>query len=348
MRMWLFFQDPNTGLVTIIAVHNTVLGPGLGGCRYREYESISDALYDVLRLSQAMTHKNALCGINFGGAKSVIIKNPESQKDRKELFKSYGRCVQLLSGTYIAAEDMGTTVQDIEHVREVCPYVAGSEKEQAGGGNPAPYTALGVFEGIKACLVRVLGSEDISGRRFSVQGVGSVGFELCKLLSAQGAKIFVSDIDAAALKKVSAELEVEVVSEEKIITESTDVFVPCAGGSSINAQTVDRLQCSVVAGAANNQVDNVFTERRLAERGILYAPDFVINAGGVILCADELEEGGFSKERVLCRVRNIYATLERVFDIAGEGKKLPADVAIEFAKERVNGASDKNKAEGGV
>lgn len=337
----IFAQDPESGLKAILAVHNTAIGPGLGGCRMHAYPSFDDALFDVLRLSQAMSYKNSLCGINFGGGKSVIIADRCLQAGRNELFKSFGRFVQGLGGIYITAEDMGTSVSDMSIISEECEFVAGRDPNTGGGGDPSPFTALGVFHGMRACLERAFNSGDFSGRSVAVQGVGHVGRYLCELLEKAGSKLYVADPDPKALAELKESVQTfEVVSAEQIPFLPVDVFAPCARGGIITQKNACQLSCKIVAGAANNQLLDREAGEELTKRDIIYAPDFAINAGGVILCADEFEPGGFTRSRVEKRVKEIYNTISRILDKANKNKELTEEVAIHLANERIQKARE--------
>jgi len=332
------FRDPKTNVQFIIAIHDTTLGPALGGCRMRDYPSLDDALYDVLSLSEAMTYKNSLAGLNIGGGKSVIAANNSMKEGRAELFESFGRHLCSLGGNYITAEDMGTSVEDMSMILKTCEYVAGRDVEIGGGGDPSPWTAIGLFKGIKACLERKYSSGDYAGRHFSIQGVGHVGYRIAKMLAEAGGKLTLYDRNKERLRDACSEFSAASSSAEEIVSTDCDVFIPCATGGSINPNTVETLRCDIVAGAANNQVAGDDTERRMIERGILYAPDYAINAGGVILCADELEPGGYTRTRVEERVERIYDTVGKILDEFSRTEELPGNIALRLAKERINNA----------
>ncbi len=332
------FQDRSTGLLAIIAVHDTTLGPGLGGCRLRDYDSLDEAVYDVLRLAEGMTFKNSLAGLDLGGGKSVIVRNRHLQEGREELFLKFGECVQSVGGKYITAEDMGTTVEDIEVMRRVTQFVSGTDPAKGGGGNPSPYTARGVFDGMRACVEREFGSADLSGRHVVVQGLGAVGRRLSELLAEAGAKLSVADTRSECLVKYVSDLGAKVVPVDAVYDVECDVFAPCAVGGILNSDTVPRLRAKIVAGAANNQLETRETEQLMADRGILYAPDFAINAGGVILCADEVEPGGFTQSRVDERVARIGATVGSILDEAKLTSQLAGAVAEAQALRRIEAA----------
>ena len=329
------FQDPATGTAAIIAVHSTALGPALGGCRMRDYATIDAAFSEVLRLSEAMTYKNAIADISFGGGKAVILGDSVKNVSRREVFLCFGRWVSSLSGSYITAEDMNVSVGDIETVVEVCPHVAGRDLSRGGGGDPSPYTARGVFGGIRACLVRCFDSPSFEGREVAVQGLGHVGRELVTLLTEAGAEVIVADTRDENVREVCERHGARGVSVDKLHTVRCDVFAPCAIGGTVNPKTVPELACRVVAGAANNQLADDRTEQLLVDRDILYAPDFVINAGGVILCAAEFEPGGFSADWANKRVDQIEHTLGSILDDAKKEGELPEAVALKLAEERI-------------
>ncbi len=330
-----FFQDPKTGRVAIVAIHSTVLGPALGGCRMNAYDSLESAFVDALKLSEGMTYKNSLAGLNLGGGKSVIIANRTLKAGRAELFESFGRFVTSLGGRYITAEDSGTSVADMNDILKTSSFVAGRDKSVGGGGDPSPYTARGVFAGMRACLERSFGSDNFTGRHVAVQGVGHVGRYLVELLAEAGAKITVSDSRPEVLEEVSRTFKTATAEPEKILFVECDVLSPCAMGGAINAKSAPQVKAKIIAGAANNQLSSPNVEKELTARSVLYAPDFAINAGGVILCADELEPGGFTESRVLERVGRIYRTVGRILDEAKSTGELPGAVALKFARERI-------------
>lgn len=327
-----FFQNKEVGLKAIVAIHDTTLGPALGGTRMWNYESEEEALRDVLRLSRGMTYKAAAAGLNLGGGKAVIIGDPKKDKSQT-MFKIYGRCLNTLGGRYITAEDVNTDVNDMEYVYSETDYVVGIEKSHGGSGDPSPFTALGTFQGIKACLGKALGSEDPKGKKIAVQGVGAVGSKLIKMLVDSGAVVYAGDIDKDRLAKVKAEFKVETVSADDIVTTECDVFSPCAMGAIINDKSVDKLKCKIVAGAANNQLDRVEHGDILKKKGILYAPDYVINAGGLINVSLELE--GYSRERAERMTRGIYYNLNRIFEISEEMNLSTAKAADYMVESRL-------------
>jgi leucine dehydrogenase len=322
----------DSNLKAIIAIHNTTLGPALGGCRMFPYASDQDALTDVLRLSKAMTYKAAVSGLNLGGGKAVIIG--DAKKDKKEaLFRSFGRFVETLGGRYITAEDVGTDVNDMEHVFMETDYVVGVEKAHGGSGDPAPFTAYGVFQGIRACVKAKLGKDRLEGVSVAVQGLGSVGSHLVRYLIEDKAKVFVTDIDVAKCEKVQSLYEAEVVKTEEIFSVPADVFAPCAMGGVINDKTVEQLKVKIVAGAANNQLHESRHGDILHQRGILYAPDYAINAGGLMNVYVELE--GYSKERATRMTRGVHNTIEAIIRTA-KNENIPTYKAADrVAEERL-------------
>jgi len=336
-----FSNDPKTGLKAIIAIHDTTLGPALGGCRMWDYKKESDALTDVLRLSQGMTYKAAVAGLDLGGGKAVIIGNSKTMKN-EFLFRSFGRFVDGLAGRYITAEDVGTSVSDMEWVRHETKYVTGISRALGGSGDPSPVTALGTYVGIKACLKRINGSDSLEGIKIAVQGMGHVGQNLLKLLSDAGAKLYISDIDEKKLKMATKEIKAKVINSDDIYGLDVDIFTPCALGGIINDETIPKFRCKIIAGAANNQLEK---ERKhgkdLHEKGILYAPDYVINAGGLINVYNELQ--GYNREKALAQAEGIYNILSEVLDVA-EKEGVPTPVASnKYAEERINTKRKLNK-----
>jgi leucine dehydrogenase len=325
--------DEGSGLKAIIAIHDTTLGPALGGSRMWPYASEDEALEDVARLSRGMTYKAAAAGLNLGGGKAVIIGDPRRDKS-EAMFRAFGRFIQGLAGRYITAEDVGTTVPDMVHVRMETQYVTGIPSALGGSGDPSPFTALGVFRGMKACAKKVFGSEDLGGRRVAIQGMGSTGYYLASYLKEEGAKLVVTDIDAERVKRAVTDLGAEAVAPEAIYDADVDVFSPAALGGIINDDTIPRLRAKIVAGSANNVLgDEEKHGAELQKRGILYAPDFVINAGGLINVANELV--GYNKELATAQVNAIGGIIERILDIA-ESEKMPTWLAAnKFAESRI-------------
>ncbi len=333
-----FFQDKSCGLKAIVAIHDTTLGPALGGTRFWQYGTEEEALIDVLRLSRGMTYKAAVSGLNLGGGKAVIIGDPK--KDKTEaLFRSFGRFIESLNGRYITAEDVNTNVDDIEHIFTETNFVTGVAQQYGGSGNPAPYTALGTFRGIEASVTKAFGSRNLKGKTVSIQGVGAVGFELARLLTEAGANILFTDINEKGIQKMKESLpNAKFVSGQEIFTTPCDIFSPCALGASINDETIPMLKCKIVAGAANNQLKEDRHGKVLQEKGILYAPDYLINAGGLMNVSIEFEGWADSKSRRM--VDTIFDKTLDVFRISDE-QNIPVNKAADvMAENRI--ASIKN------
>lgn len=325
-------RDAATGLQAIIAIHDTRLGPALGGCRFIHYDTEQDAIVDALRLARGMTYKAAITGLPLGGGKSVIIR-PRADFDRAALFRAFGTFVNDLGGHYITAEDSGTSLEDMEVIRAVTKHVTGVAPEHGGSGDPSPYTALGVRRGIEACAQFVLGTTSIQGLHVTVQGVGHVGYHLCKELHALGAKLTVADVDPHKSQRAQRELGAEVVSLDQIFDVECDVLAPCALGSALNDVTVPKLRCKIVAGAANNQLAEPRHGDDLMQRGILYAPDYAINAGGLINVATEIE--GYDAEKSRARVMQIYDTILEIAERSRRAMKPTYVIADMMAQERL-------------
>lgn len=330
-----FAQDRESGLRAIIAIHDTRCGPAVGGCRYWPYASTDEALTDVLRLSRGMTLKSVMAGLGLGGGKSVILADPAVAKG-PALLHAFGRAVEGLGGLYYAAEDVGTSPADMDLIGEATRYVLG--RSCGGGGDPSPVTARGVWLGIRMAVRRHLGRSNLEGVRVAIQGLGHVGFELARLLRDDGARLLVADLDSLRVERAVVELGAEVTGCEAILAAEVDVLAPCALGGVINDRTLSDLRCAIVAGAANNQLLEPRHGRALHHRGILYAPDYVINAGGIINIAEELEPGGYDRDRALERVRGIASTLDELFARAGREGGSTADVADRMALERLAAA----------
>ena len=308
-------EDPETGLLAFIAVHDTTLGPALGGMRLWKYDSEEHAKRDVLRLSRGMTFKSAVARTGLGGGKSVIIADPKDKSDA--LFEAMGRFVDTFNGLYITAEDMNVGVADLLAVRRATKYVTGLPVDQGGSGNPSPYTAHGAFVGLKATAAEAFGSDDLTGKVVTLQGVGSVGFVLGKHLVEAGAKLIVSDVVQENLERARQQLGAEVVEPDAIYDVECDIYSPNAMGATLNDNTIPRLKCRAVAGAANNQLEDEDRHARMVkEAGILYAPDYVINAGGIINVSLELEEGGYDEVAAMAKIDNIAAALTSVYETA--------------------------------
>ena len=327
-----FCHNPDAGLKAIIAIHNTVLGPALGGVRMRPYANEADALHDVLRLSRTMTYKNALAGLNVGGGKAVILGDPRSDKT-EQLLRAFGRAVDALGGRYITAEDVGTDVNDMELVYLETEYVTGVHQVHGGSGDPAPFTAYGTLQALTASLARKLGHEDVSKTRIAVQGLGHIGMELVKLLRERDARLFVTDLDPAKVERAVSEFGAEAVGTEEIYDLPVDVLAPCAMEGAIGMDTVDRLKARIICGSANNQLANHAVGDELHRRGILFAPDYAVNAGGVMNVSLEID--GYNRERAMRLIRNIYYTLGRIYDLSEREDISPQHAADRMAEARL-------------
>lgn len=328
----IYCHNKDVGLKAIIAIHNTTLGPALGGTRMWNYENEEDALVDVLRLSKGMTYKAAAAGLNLGGGKAVIIGNPKTDKS-EALFRAFGAYVNSLRGKYITAEDVGTTVNDMEYIFMETPYVTGIPKAFGGSGDPSPYTAHGTFMGIKASVKKKLGLDSVKGLRVAVQGLGNVGYHLCGFLHKEGAQLIVADIDMDKVNKVKDQYGATVTSPEDIVTIDCDVFAPCALGAVVNDNTLPQIKCKIIAGGANNVLAEPRHGDALRELGILYAPDYVINAGGLMNVFVELE--GYSSDRAFEKTTQVYDNLMKVFAIS-EADNVPTYVAANrLAEQRI-------------
>lgn len=324
-----FFVDKPSGLKAIVGIHSTTLGPALGGCRMWNYTSEADALRDVLRLSRGMTYKAAVAGLKLGGGKAVIIG--DSRKDKsEELLKAFGRAVEMLAGRYFTAEDVGMGVKDIDLIRTETRFAVGGSNE-GGSGDPSVMTAFGVFQGMKAAVKHAGLGEDFDGLTVAVQGVGNVGHHLCSHLSAAGAKLIVADIHQPNIDRVVEQFGAEVVSPEEIHAVKADVFAPCALGAILNTRTIPQIKAKVIAGAANNQLETENDGFELMKRGIVYSPDYAINAGGLINVAAELE--GYNKELVMSKVSQIMMTIETILNLA-QLEKIPPHVAADRMAEQ--------------
>ncbi|MBI2873548.1 MAG: Glu/Leu/Phe/Val dehydrogenase [Firmicutes bacterium] len=327
-----FCYSGEAGLKAVIAIHDTTLGPSLGGVRMWPYTSEAEAVRDALRLSMAMTYKSSVAGLDHGGGKAVVIADPRTDKS-EALFRALGRFIEGLQGRYIAAEDVGTRIEDMDIIRSETRYVTGVCEGFGGGGNPAVTTAFGVFRGIQSAADEVWGSGDLAGKRVAVQGLGNVGANLCRYLREAGAHLTVTDIYPERVEAVVGELGAAAVAPEAIYDVECDIFSPNALGAVMNDGTIPRLKCKVVAGAANNQLAEERHGERLADLGILFAPDYVVNAGGVIHVADELL--GFNRERMMARTSRIYDNLKKVLRKAREEGIPPFRAADLVAEERI-------------
>ncbi|MFC3715851.1 Glu/Leu/Phe/Val dehydrogenase dimerization domain-containing protein [Luteimonas soli] len=327
-----FCHNKDAGLKAIIAIHNTVLGPALGGTRMWPYKSEAEALNDVLRLSRGMTYKNAVAGLDIGGGKAVIIGDPSTDKS-EALFRAFGQFVQSLGGRYITAEDVGIDVNDMELVYRETEFVTGVHQVHGGSGDPSPFTAYGALQGLMATLNRKFGDEEVGKYTYAVQGLGHVGMEYVKLLKERGAKIFVTDINKTLVDKAVNEYGAEAVGTDEIYDVNADVYSPCALGGTLNEQTLPRFKFKVICGPANNQMASNEIGDELEKRGILYAPDYAVNAGGVMNVA--LEITGYNRERAMRQMRTIYHNLARIYEIAERDGIPTYRAADRMAEERI-------------
>ncbi|MDQ0220787.1 Glu/Leu/Phe/Val dehydrogenase [Peribacillus cavernae] len=328
----LFCQDKQSGLKAIISIHDTTLGPALGGTRMWTYESEEAAIEDALRLSRGMTYKNAAAGLNLGGGKTVIIGDPRKDKN-EEMFRAFGRFIQGLNGRYITAEDVGTTVADMDMIHEETDFVTGISPAFGSSGNPSPVTAYGVYRGMKAAAKEAFGTDSLEGKVIAVQGVGNVAYNLCRHLHEEGAQLIVADINKESVQRVVAEFGAKAVEPNEIYGVDCDIYAPCALGAVINDHTISQLKAKVIAGAANNQLKDTAHGDQIHEMGIVYAPDYVINAGGVINVADELY--GYNPERAMKKVETVYNNIEKVIEIA-KRDGIPTYLAADrMAEERI-------------
>ena len=324
-----FCRDKETGLKAIIGIHDTTIGPALGGLRLLDYKSEEDALTDVLRLARGMTYKNAAAGLNFGGGKAVIIGDPATIKS-EQLFRAYGRFVEGLNGRYITAEDMNTTTKDMDYVNDETDYVVGLEGKS---GNPSPVTAFGIFRGLQAAANEVYGSDDLSGKVVAVQGVGAVGYTLCQLLHQAGAKLYVTNNSKEKMDRAVEDFGAIPVGMDEIYEVECDIFSPNARGAIINDSTIDRFKCKIIGGAANNQLAETRHGDILTEKGILYVPDFVINSGGVINVYEEFK--GYKEENAMKKVSTVYDAVKKVIEISKRDNIPTYKAADKMAEERI-------------
>lgn len=335
-----FCNDKDTGLKAIIGIHNTVLGPALGGTRMWQYATEWDALNDVLRLSRGMTFKSAITGLNLGGGKAVIIGDAKTQKT-PELMKRFGEFVHSLSGKYITAEDVGMETSDMDLVREVTPYVTGISESKGGAGNPSPITAYGVYMGMKAAAKYKFGSDNLEGKKVYVQGIGHVGESLVEHLTKEGANVVIADINEERLQHVSSSYGATIYRGDDLYAEQMDIYAPCALGATINDETINKIKAEVIAGAANNQLA---VEQKhgaiLQDKGIVYAPDFLINAGGIINVYAELE--GYGKDEIIRKTENIYNTTLEILENAETNGVTTNMAALNIAKGRIEDRKSQN------
>ena len=329
----IFCNDKDTGLKAIIGIHNTTLGPALGGTRMWTYNNEWEALNDVLRLSRGMTYKSAITGLNLGGGKAVIIGHSKKEKT-PELLLKFAEFVHSLNGKYITAEDVGMKTEDMDLIRTVTPYVTGISENIGGAGNPSPITAYGVFMGMKAAAKYKFGSDILENKSVFVEGIGSVGESLVENLLNEGAKVTVTDINPECLERVKNKFHVDIYEGENFYNEEMDIYAPCALGATLNDQTVDCIKAKIIAGAANNQLaDEKIHGKRLKERGIVYAPDFLINAGGIINVYAELEN--YDRQEIMRKTENIYNTTLEILKRADLTNSTPYDAALKMAQERI-------------
>jgi leucine dehydrogenase len=327
-------NDPQSGLHALIAIHDTTLGPALGGMRMLPYTSEDEALFDVLRLSRGMTFKSAVAETGLGGGKSVVIGDPKTMKS-PALFKAMGRFIEGLKGRYITAEDMNIGIPDLEVVRQETRWVTGLSRESGSSGNPSPYTARGCLVGMRAVLEEAFGSPSFKGKRVLMQGVGAVGGRLAVMLKEQGAKVVICDINEARVEELGRAHGFESVPDARHLEVECDVYAPCARGAGINDETIPQLKCKAIAGCANNQLLEPRHARDLLTRGIVYAPDYVINAGGIINVGVELLPGGYDEAASLRQIERIYDSLKKVFEISRREGVPTNEAAARLAEQRL-------------
>lgn len=330
----LLCQDRDLNFKAIIAVHDTTLGPATGGCRMWQYENEMDAIEDALRLARGMTYKYAAAGVNLGGGKAVIIGDP-ARKDREPVFRLLGKFINRLGGKYITGEDVGTTLQDMEYIHMETKHVVTLPSYLGGAGDIAPMTAFGVIRAMQACCKRVFGDDRLEGRKVAVQGLGAVGHNAVEQLHALGARLVVSDIDPGKVSAMVAKYGVERTDPDAIYDADCEIFCPCALGGILNDETLDRLKCRIICGSANNQLKEERHGDLLEEKGMVYAPDYIANAGGTIYDTDRLGSGGVNNERGREKVSRIYENMEKVFEIA-KRDSIPTYLAADrMAEERI-------------
>ncbi|GAB4073509.1 branched-chain amino acid dehydrogenase [Barrientosiimonas marina] len=328
-----FCQDKNSGLKAIIAIHDTTLGPALGGTRMWTYNSEEEAIDDALRLARGMTYKNAAAGLNLGGGKAVIIGDPNKDKN-PEMFRAFGRYIESLHGRFITAEDVGTTVEDMDLIHVETDYVAGLSPEESGSsGNPSPITGYGLYTGMKAAAMEAFADDSLKGRTVAVQGAGNVAYALSDYLHQEGARIIVTDINEQAVQRVVDDFGAEAVAPDDIYSVDCDIFAPCALGGVLNDETIPQLKAKAIAGSANNQLKADAHGDKLHEMGIVYTPDFILNSGGVINVSDELN--GYNEKRAMKKVGAIYDNLLQVFSIARRDNIPTYAAADRMAEERI-------------
>lgn len=338
----LICQDRAIGFKAVIAIHDTTLGPATGGCRMWQYPSQMEAIEDALRLARGMTYKYAAAGVNLGGGKAVIIGDPY-RKDREPIFRALGKFINRLGGRYITGEDVGTTLRDMEYIRMETPYVVTLPTYLGGAGDIAPMTAFGTIQAMRACAKEVFGMDSLKGRTVSVQGLGAVGYHVAKQLAEQGAKITVTDIHVERLNRVVKEYGVPAIPPEEIYSLNVEIYSPCALGATINDETLKKLKCQIICGCANNQLQEERHGDLVHKKGILYAPDYITNAGGTIYDTDRLGAGGVSHERGKEKVSRIYETMEGIIEISKQ-EKIPTYLAADrLAEERIRKIAEVKK-----
>lgn len=325
--------DKKSKLTAIIAIHSTALGPALGGTRIQPYKTFDAALEDALRLSKGMTYKSAVAEVGFGGGKSVIIADPKTEKT-PELLLAFGAAVEKLGGLYICAEDMGCTTDDVRIIRRATKYVVGLAHSKSSG-DPGPFTAWGTFRGIQSIVKRLYNTDSLEGKKVAVQGLGNVGGHLIDHLFWAGAELILSDIDAVKLEKYAKKYNARTVPVDQILKVECDILSPCAAGGIINDQTIPELKCKGIAGCANNQLKSDIHAQILKEKGILYAPDFVINAGGLLNVAEELEDAGYNAHNPRYKVHHIYDTLLAIYEISTKNNESVHNAALSLADYRI-------------
>lgn len=329
-----FCHDHAAGLKAIIAIHNTVLGPALGGTRMWNYATEQEALTDVLRLSRGMTFKAAISGINLGGGKAVIIGDAKTMKTEAFL-RRFGKFVNSLNGKYITAEDVNMKTSDMEYINMETRHVTGLPESMGGGGDPSPVTAYGVYLGMKATAKKVFGNDNLAGKRVAVQGVGQVGMHLVEFLVKENAEVFITDLSEERVKTIAKQYGVKAVSQDKIYDIDCDIYAPCALGATINDETISRLKCSIIAGAANNQLqDEVRHGYMLMDKSIVYAPDFLINAGGLINVYNE-HLGNYNRKRVFEQAEKIYDTCLNILNLAELENISSQEAATKLSEKRI-------------
>ena len=325
-------RDASVGLKAVIAIHNTQLGPALGGLRMWPYKTIDDAIEDALRLSKGMTYKAAIAGLNLGGGKSVIIGDPSRDKS-EALFRSFGNFIESLNGRYITAEDVGTDVNDIDYIYMQTKHVVGVAKSHGGSGDPSPWTAKGVFEGILACVEFRFGVSELTGLKIAIQGIGHVGKNMVEIALERGMHVFISDLNLSRCEPYRQHPNVTIVPADQIYEVETDIFCPSALGAVINEKTIPKLRCQIVAGSANNQLANEEAGNELFRRKIVYAPDYVVNVGGLMNVSIELD--GYNEQRAKKMISNIYPVIKNILQSSKDQKLPEYQCADRLAEERI-------------